>query len=280
MAALDGGIDSRYSDAVAFVGGLKHMPSDQKLHAYGLFKQATAGDCTADRPGFFDMVGGAKWDAWRAHLGLSPAAAQDAYVSFAQGLGLPPPGQPITAGDGSSSGSTGGSGGGGGLMGPVQSTMGELDEGLDSAGAPPRRRHFEGARDELFQAAAEGNVSLLQALIAQAAEDGGGDSAAAAAAVNARDDSGQTPLHWACDRGQAAAAQLLLSFPGADCNAADGEGMAPLHYAVLCDDAAVVRLLLARGADPRQKDASGESPLDAADGAAMLALLRSGAESA
>jgi|AntAceMinimDraft_5_1070358.scaffolds.fasta_scaffold513502_1 hypothetical protein len=27
MAALDGGIDSRYSDAVAFVGGLKNMPS-------------------------------------------------------------------------------------------------------------------------------------------------------------------------------------------------------------------------------------------------------------
>jgi ankyrin repeat protein len=74
--------------------------------------------------------------------------------------------------------------------------------------------------------------------------------------------------------------KLLLSFPGTDCNAADSEGMAPLHYAVLCDDLDIVSLLLASGADPRQADASGDTPLDAADGAAMKALLTSGAESA
>jgi hypothetical protein len=84
----------------------------------------------------------------------------------------------------------------------------------------------------------------------------------------------------ACDRGQEAAVSLLLSFPGVDCNAADSEGMAPLHYAVLCDHTAIVSSLLASGANPHQADASGETPLDAADDATMKALLSSGAESA
>jgi hypothetical protein len=44
-----------------FICGVSLAPPDQKLRAYGLFKQVTAGDCTAERPGFFDMVGGAKW---------------------------------------------------------------------------------------------------------------------------------------------------------------------------------------------------------------------------
>lgn len=56
--------------------------------------------------------------------------------------------------------------------------------------------------------------------------------------------------------------------------------MAPLHYAVLCDHAEIVSILLANGANPRQADASGETPLDAADDTTMKALLSSGADSA
>jgi acyl-CoA-binding protein len=32
-----------------------------KLQFYGLYKQATAGMCTAPRPGFWDLAGKAKW---------------------------------------------------------------------------------------------------------------------------------------------------------------------------------------------------------------------------
>lgn len=78
-------------------------------------------------------------DAWHANLGLTTAAAQEAYVTFAEGLGFPLPGEAPAANssgssDSSSSSSSGGGGGGGGLMGPVQSTLRELDGGLDSAG--------------------------------------------------------------------------------------------------------------------------------------------------
>ena len=87
-------------------------------------------------------------DAWHANYGLTSVAAQEAYVSFAEGLGFPLPGESPATGGGSNCASSdangssgcnsgGGSSGGsssGGLMGPVQSTLGELDGGLDTAG--------------------------------------------------------------------------------------------------------------------------------------------------
>ena len=36
------------------------------LKLYALFKQATLGDVQGARPGFTDMIGRAKWDAWDA----------------------------------------------------------------------------------------------------------------------------------------------------------------------------------------------------------------------
>lgn len=38
--------------------------NDAKLKLYGLFKQGGAGDVTGARPGFMDLVGRAKYDAW------------------------------------------------------------------------------------------------------------------------------------------------------------------------------------------------------------------------
>lgn len=43
------------------------------LKMYALFKQATTGDATGERPGFADMVGRAKWDAWNALKGSEDA---------------------------------------------------------------------------------------------------------------------------------------------------------------------------------------------------------------
>ena len=34
------------------------------LKIYALYKQATSGDVDGKRPGFTDLVGRAKWDAW------------------------------------------------------------------------------------------------------------------------------------------------------------------------------------------------------------------------
>lgn len=52
-----------------------------KLALYALYKQATAGDVSGDRPGMTDFVGKAKYDAWAKHKGMSGADAEQAYVA-------------------------------------------------------------------------------------------------------------------------------------------------------------------------------------------------------
>ena len=64
------------------------LSNDDKLAFYGLFKQATVGDCNTDRPGMFDPKGRAKWDAWEAKKGMSSDDAKAAYVAKVQELGL------------------------------------------------------------------------------------------------------------------------------------------------------------------------------------------------
>ena len=59
-----------------------HSRRQQQLCLYALFKQATNGPCKSERPGMFDMIGRAKWDAWKAlPPDLSPDAARKQYVS-------------------------------------------------------------------------------------------------------------------------------------------------------------------------------------------------------
>ncbi|CAI7989874.1 Enoyl-CoA delta isomerase 2 [Geodia barretti] len=42
----------------------KDPGNEAKLKLYALYKQATFGSCNKDKPGVFDLVGRAKWDAW------------------------------------------------------------------------------------------------------------------------------------------------------------------------------------------------------------------------
>jgi acyl-CoA-binding protein len=56
------------------------------LKIYALFKQASKGDADGERPGFTDMVGRAKWDAWNALKGTSSDEAKQQYVDLIEGL--------------------------------------------------------------------------------------------------------------------------------------------------------------------------------------------------
>jgi ankyrin repeat protein len=79
----------------------------------------------------------------------------------------------------------------------------------------------------LHELAGQGQTAALRALL-------DGSPAATAAALDSRDESGCTPLHFAADRGQLAALALLLD-AGADTNARDADGQTPLHYAAMCE---------------------------------------------
>lgn len=51
---------------------------------FGILLQASVGDNTTDRPGFFDMKGKAKHDAWTARKGLSKDDAMTQYIDFSK----------------------------------------------------------------------------------------------------------------------------------------------------------------------------------------------------
>ncbi len=56
------------------------------LKMYALFKQGSNGDAAGDRPGFTDMIGRAKFDAWAALAGTSIEDAQQQYIDLVEDL--------------------------------------------------------------------------------------------------------------------------------------------------------------------------------------------------
>ena len=76
-----------FEAAVADSKKLPERPSnDVLLQLYALYKQATDGDVEGKRPGFTDMVGRAKYDAWAAIKGTTGDDAMTRYVDLISSL--------------------------------------------------------------------------------------------------------------------------------------------------------------------------------------------------
>ncbi len=60
----------------------KRPANDILLQLYALYKQATDGDVSGDRPGFADFEGRAKYDAWKKLESKSNDEAKQDYVSL------------------------------------------------------------------------------------------------------------------------------------------------------------------------------------------------------
>lgn len=52
------------------------------LKLYALYKQGSEGNARGERPGGFDFVGGAKYDAWAALQGHTQQEARQAYIEL------------------------------------------------------------------------------------------------------------------------------------------------------------------------------------------------------
>jgi acyl-CoA-binding protein len=76
-----------FQAAVARVQQLARRPGNEELlELYALFKQATEGDVTGDRPGGFDFKAIAKFDAWAGKKGISKEDAMRHYIELADTL--------------------------------------------------------------------------------------------------------------------------------------------------------------------------------------------------
>ncbi|GIL04198.1 MAG: hypothetical protein AMXMBFR72_32370 [Betaproteobacteria bacterium] len=76
-------LKAKFEKAVADSKNLAERPDNATLlKIYALYKQATVGDVEGKRPGFTDMVGRAKWDAWNELKGLAKEDAMQQYVDL------------------------------------------------------------------------------------------------------------------------------------------------------------------------------------------------------
>jgi acyl-CoA-binding protein len=81
-------IKKQFEAAAAAVKKLKEDPGNEaKLELYALYKQGAEGDVAGKRPGFTDMIGRAKYDAWAKVKGLSKDGAMKKYVALVKSLG-------------------------------------------------------------------------------------------------------------------------------------------------------------------------------------------------
>eukprot|EP00877_Chromochloris_zofingiensis_P003223 jgi/Chrzof1/12901/Cz07g11180.t1 len=228
--------EDRFHDAADHLANLvtanpKSVSDSSKLQLYGLYKQATTGDCNTRKPRFWDMSGKSKWHAWYRVKGMSQQQAMGAYVDLLTQL------DPSWAALGPS---TSGKAGHGKQqsMGPVFSTM----------AADPSCTYQQGSTTAtLHEVAGQGDTTTLQSMLGSGAS------------IDSRNEDGCTALHFAADRGQREVARLLIQH-GADVNAVDSDGQTPLHYAALCQQQQMCEMLLGCGADASIPDAEGQTP--------------------
>lgn len=80
-------LHAAFEAAVANSKNLSERPDNATLlKIYALYKQATLGDNAEKKPGFSDMVGRAKWDAWNGMKGTSKEDAMQQYVDLIESL--------------------------------------------------------------------------------------------------------------------------------------------------------------------------------------------------
>ena len=80
-------LKAKFEAAAAAAKKTKKKPDNAtllKLYAY--YKQSTEGDVAGERPGGFDFVGGAKYDAWSKLKGTARDAAMQDYIKVVDKL--------------------------------------------------------------------------------------------------------------------------------------------------------------------------------------------------
>lgn len=81
-------LKARFEQASADVKTLSQRPRDDDMLAlYALYKQATVGDVSGEKPAFFDFVARAKYEAWEALQGTAAEEAMQRYIDKVRALG-------------------------------------------------------------------------------------------------------------------------------------------------------------------------------------------------
>lgn len=80
-------LNQAFEQATKDVQSLSERPdNDTLLKLYALYKQGAEGDVKGDKPGFFDFVGTAKYEAWGKLKGTAQDAAKQQYIALVKKL--------------------------------------------------------------------------------------------------------------------------------------------------------------------------------------------------
>jgi diazepam-binding inhibitor (GABA receptor modulator, acyl-CoA-binding protein) len=80
-------LKAKFEAAVAGSKNLTERPDNATLlKIYALYKQASSGDNTEKKPGFGDMIGRAKWDAWNNLKGTASPDAMQQYIDLIESM--------------------------------------------------------------------------------------------------------------------------------------------------------------------------------------------------
>lgn len=80
-------LDSEFEQAAQRAKQLPERPdNDTMLELYALYKQGSTGDVNGEKPGFFDFVGVAKYEAWERLRGTPQDEAKQRYIKLVNRL--------------------------------------------------------------------------------------------------------------------------------------------------------------------------------------------------
>ena len=80
-------LTAQFEQASQDIKSLPERPdNDTLLKLYALYKQGAEGDVNGPKPGFFDFVGTAKYEAWGKLAGTSQEDAKKKYVALVKML--------------------------------------------------------------------------------------------------------------------------------------------------------------------------------------------------
>ena len=80
-------LEQQFQDASAAAKQLPEKPDNEiLLELYAFYKQGSSGDVSGEKPGFFDFVGVAKYEAWEKVAGMESDEAMQKYVDLVNRL--------------------------------------------------------------------------------------------------------------------------------------------------------------------------------------------------
>ncbi|CEP14063.1 hypothetical protein [Parasitella parasitica] len=213
-----------------------HLSNEKKLHFYGLFKQATIGDCNIVKPSLFEFVARAKYDAWQSFKNLTFRQARDMYIDSVEDLKVGwsrqgeyeyiPSAEDLKNGDGLASNS------------------------VSSMAAEESEEELE--PQDIFGYTRLNDLNKLTAEVKAHPE-----------LINTKED-GLTALHIAADRGYLDIVQVLVS-AGADVDGKTDDEDTALHLACISDQLETAKFLIASGCDKSLLDSEGKTAFEQAE---------------